>query len=88
MDVTSSHTKNPAVGWDISASAKAGAGEKIARAQIFVDDFPEFDKSFDPPISSWQQQLHQQGQFPGDNAVRVVVTDDKGNDSESVDSWS
>jgi len=88
MDVTSSHTKNPVVGWDISASAKAGKDEKIARAQIIVDDFPEYDKSFDPPLSSWQQQLHQQGQYPGDNTVRVVITDDKGEDTESLDSWS
>ena len=88
MDVTSSHSKNPAVGWDITASAKAGTGEKIARAQIIVDDFPEYDKTFDPPISNWQQQLHQQGQFPGDNRVRVIVTSDKGDDTESDDSWS
>jgi hypothetical protein len=88
MDVTSSHSKNPAVGWDISASAKAGKGEKIARAQIIVDDFPEYDKSFDPAISNWQEKLLQQGQFPGDNTVRVVITDDKGEETESDDSWS
>ena len=88
MDVTSSHSKSPAVGWDIAASAKADRGEKIARAQIIVNDFPEFDKIFDSPLSSWQQQLHQKGQFPGDNTVRVVVTNDKGEDSESDDSWS
>lgn len=88
MDVTSSHSKNPAVGWDISAAAKAEKGEKIARAQIIVDDFPEYDKSFDPPITNWQQQLQQQGQFPGDNTVRVIVTNDKGDDAEADDSWS
>lgn len=87
MKVTSSHTKNPAVGWDITASATADKGEKIARAQIIVDDFPESDQSFDPPISSWQKQLTQQGQFPGDNTVKVIVTNDKGDDTESDDSW-
>jgi hypothetical protein len=88
MDVISSHSKNPALGWDISASAKAGKEEKIMRAQIIVDDFPEYDKSFDPPISNWQQQLHQQGQYPGDNTVRVIVTNDHSEDTESVDSWN
>ena len=34
MTASSTHTKNPAIGWDISASAKADKGEKIARAQI------------------------------------------------------
>jgi|HubBroStandDraft_4_1064222.scaffolds.fasta_scaffold1197271_2 hypothetical protein len=88
MDVTSSHARNPAVGWDITASAKADKDEKIARAQIIVDDFPEYDKEFSPPVTNWQQQLHQQGQYPGDNTVRVVVTNDKGEDSESDDSWN
>ena len=88
MEVSSSHSKNPAVGWDITAAAKADKDEKIVRAQIIVNDFPEFDKSFPSPISNWQQQLHQQGQFPGDNIVRVVVTNDKGDDTESEDSWS
>ena len=88
MDVTSAHTRNPAVGWDITASAKAGSGEKIARAQIIVDDSPEYDKVFSPPITNWQQQLHQQGQYPGGNTVRVVVTNDKGEDAEADDSWN
>ena len=88
MDVTSAHTKNPALGWDVSASAKADKGEKIARAQIIVNDSSKYDKSFDPPVSSWQHQLHQQGEYPGDNAVRVVITDDKSEQTDSLDSWT
>jgi hypothetical protein len=88
MDVSSRHEKDPAVGWDISASAKAGTGEKIARARIIVNGSSRFDHSFDPPIANWQQQLRQQGQYPGDNAVRVIITDDKGQDSECDDSWN
>jgi hypothetical protein len=88
MDVISSHSKNPLIGWDIAASAKADKGEKIVRAQIIVNDFPEFDETFDSPLSNWQQQLQQMGEFPGGNTVRVVVTNDKGEDSESEDSWS
>jgi hypothetical protein len=87
MKVTSSHSKNPAVGWDITASATADKGETIARTQIIVDDFPEYDESFDPPISNWQRQLTQQGQYPGDNNVQVIVTDSNGVDTESDDSW-
>lgn len=88
MEVTSSHTRNPAVGWDISAVAKAGKGEKIARAQIIVNEFPEYDETFDPPVGSWQEQLSQQGEYPGTNKVRVVVTDHKGEETDSIDSWS
>ena len=88
MTVGSTHTKNPLADWDISASAKADTGEKIARAQIFVNGSSEYDKSFDPFISSWQTQLTQKGQYPGDNTVQVIVTDDKGDDTGSDDEWS
>ncbi len=88
MEVTSTHTKNPATGWDISATAKADAGEKIARAQVYINGFSAYDKTFAPPISSWQQQLSQKGEYPGDNTVQVTVTSDGGDDTESDDSWS
>lgn len=87
MDITGSHSKNPALGWDIAATAKTGAGEKIARAQIHVNDLARYDRSFDPPISVWQEQLPQQGQYPGQNEVRVVITNDQSEDTEFVDSW-
>jgi hypothetical protein len=88
MTVTSTHTRNPAVGWDISASGKADKGEKIARAQIMVNRFSQYDQTFDPPLSGWQEQLNRQGQYPGNNTVQVIVTSDKGEDTESDDSWS
>jgi hypothetical protein len=88
MNVTSTHAKNPLMGWDITASAKADAGEKIARVQIIVNGSSEYDKTFDSPISSWQEQLNQQGEYPGDNAVEVIATSDKGEDTESEDSWT
>jgi hypothetical protein len=88
MTVTSTHAKNPLIGWDISASAKAGPGEKIARVQIIVNGSSEYDKTFDSPISSWQEQLNQQGEYPADNTVEVIATSDKGEDTESEDSWT
>jgi len=83
-----SHQKNSAIGWDITASAKVDKGEKIARAQVLVNDSTEYDTSFDPPLSSWQQQLHQQGQYPGGNTVQLIITSDKGDDTDAEDSWS
>jgi hypothetical protein len=88
VTVTSQHAKNPAEGWDISATAKADAGEKILRVQVTVNGFGAYDKIFAPPISNWQEQLEQQGQFPGENTVQVIVTSDKGDDTISDDSWT
>jgi hypothetical protein len=88
MDIKSTHARNPLMGWDISSSATAGKGEAIARAQIIVNGSPEYDESFDPAINDWQEQLQQQGVYPGDNKVMVVITDDKGNDKRLLDSWS
>ena len=45
MIVTSTHARNPAEGWDISATAKADQGELIARAQIIVNGFKEYELS-------------------------------------------
>ncbi len=83
-----SHQKNPLIGWDITASAKVDKDEKIARAQILVNDSSEYDETFDPPLSSWQKQLSQKGEYPGDNTVRLVITSDTGGDTEAEDSWS
>ena len=88
MITTLAHLKNPAVGWDISASATAEKDEKIVRVKIIVGDFSKYDQTFDPPLSSWQQQLTQQGQYPGGNSVRLIVTSDKSEDTEADDSWS
>ena len=88
MTVGSTHTKNPAAGWDISASAKADTGEKIAHAQILVKGLSEYDESFNPALSTWQAQLIQKGRYPADNLVQVTVTNDQGDDAESDDEWS
>jgi hypothetical protein len=88
MTPTLSHTKDPLIGWDITASAKVDKSEKITRAQIIVNDVAEFDETFDPPLSSWSKTLNQQGEYPGDNTVQLIVTDDQGNDTAAEDSWS
>jgi hypothetical protein len=88
VTVTSQHAKNPAIGWDISAAAKADAGEKIARAQIIINGLIAYDNTFLPPIGNWQAQLNQMGQYPGANTVRVIASNDKGEDTESDDSWT
>jgi len=38
MDLSLTHKKNMGSGWNILASAKGAAGEKIFRAQILVMD--------------------------------------------------
>jgi hypothetical protein len=87
MKTTLKHTKNPLIGWDISATATAEKDEKMARAQIFVNDFSEYDETFDEPLSSWQQQLRQQGDYPEDNKVKLIVTDVDGKDTVAEDAW-
>jgi hypothetical protein len=76
------------MGWDISADAKADAGEKITRAQVVINGVAEYDKTLVPPVSSWQEQLIQRGQYPGENTVRVIATNEQGDATESIDFWS
>jgi hypothetical protein len=88
MNLNLTHKKNPAIGWDISASATAEKGEKISRAQISVNGSSKYDKNFNPAISQWKQELNQQGVYPGDNSSQLKVTNDKGDESEADDAWS
>jgi hypothetical protein len=88
MTASSTHVKNGAAGWDITASVKADKEEKIARVQILVNGWSQYDQSFVPPIDNWQDQLNRQGDYPGDNTVQVIATSDKGEDTASYDSWS
>jgi hypothetical protein len=88
MDLTLSHQKNSAIGWDISAAAKAEGKERITRAQILVNDSTEFDKTFGRPLNSWAQTITQKGQYPGENTVQLIITTDKPEDCEAEDSWS
>lgn len=88
MDLTLTHKKNMAAGWNILASAKAAPGEKISRAQIFVNGFSKYDKSFASPLIQSQQELGQQGQYPGDSTTRLQVTSERGEVSSTEDSWN
>jgi hypothetical protein len=78
----------PAPNHVLLTGGKVDKDEKIARAQIFINDSSEYDETFDPPLSSWQKQLRQKGKYPGDNTVRLVITTDTGEDTEAEDSWS
>ena len=51
MDLSLTHKKNMGSGWNILASAKGAAGEKIFRAQILVNGFSKYDRSFPSPLT-------------------------------------
>ena len=88
MDASIDHKKDPALGWNILASAKADKGEKISRAQISVNGLSKYDQSFVTPITDWKHELLQQGQFPGDNTSELRITSATGELSVAQDSWS
>src|SRR2546426_11741950 len=88
MDLSLTHKKNMGSGWNILASAKGAAGEKIFRAQILVNGFSKYDRSFPSPLTQWQQELGQQGQYPGDNTSRLEITSERGDVSSAEDSWN
>ena len=88
MKVTITPTKNPAIGWDVDVLVSADGGESVAYVEVDVDDFPEVKESVDPPQQQWEKQLRQQGQYPGDNKVLVIVTNDKGDQTRWSKQWS
>ena len=88
MNLTLTHQKKPALGWDISASAAGEKDEKISRAEILVNNASKYDKKFNPPLAQWQQQLDQQGQYPGDNTSELRLTSNRNTVSVANDGWS
>lgn len=86
MKIDITHSKNPAIGWDINVRAAADPGEKLAFARVTVNGSPTFSDSLDG-LSSWSRTFAQQGEYPGSNTVRVDITNDKGEETSDEDSW-
>jgi hypothetical protein len=53
-----------------------------------VNGFSKYDKSFNPPLSQWQGQLNEQGQYPAANTSHLKITSDNGTVTESDDAWT
>lgn len=76
------------MGWDIDVTVTAENNEEIAFVEIRVNGFPEVSETPDEPVDSWEKQLTQQGNFPGDNTVEVLVRDQNGNDKRAKQEWT
>ena len=87
MKIDLAHSKNPAIGWDVQVAVTADAGETITNARIEVNGLPKVDEKFPAPLSRWQRTLQQQGQYPGENKVLVIVTNNKGENINGKDEW-
>ncbi len=88
MDIAISHTRNPAVGWNIDITSKGEtAAEKVAQVVVRINGSPEPTESLNPPVRSWHKLYTQKGQYPGDNKVEVTVSDQDGNRTDASDSW-
>jgi hypothetical protein len=48
----------------------------------------EYDKTFSQPPTYHEMQLARKGRDQGTNTVRMVVTNDRGKDTETTDSWN
>jgi len=88
MDGTVTPQKDPAMDWNITVSAKAGAGESISAVEVRVNGFTKFSETFNPATNQWQRTLLQQGTYPGDNNAELIVTNAKGEKTSYYNEWS
>ena len=88
MKIAIAHAKNVLMGWDINVNVTADAGEQVAFVEIGVNGFSEVSETPDDPVDSWEKQLTQQGNFPGDNSVVVLARDQNGNDHRGKQEWT
>lgn len=88
MKIAITHTRNPLLGWDIDVKADGENGEKVTFVEVKVNGFPEVKDTPDEPLNSWERQLTQQGVFPGDNKVVVLVRDQNDDETSSEQAWA
>jgi hypothetical protein len=86
MPIDITHARNPVIGWDITVKATAKDQQKFSFATVTVNGFPVFDDPLDN-LSAWNMSFTQQGEFPGDNTVKVDITNDAGDVESAEDSW-
>ncbi len=88
MKIAITHARNILMGWDIDVNVNAENQEKVAFVEIRVNGFPEVSETQNQPDDSWERQLTQQGNFPGDNKVEVLVRDQNGNETRAKQAWT
>jgi len=82
------HIKNPATGWDVQVMIQAEKGEKITHIEVTIGGFQKCNENPIPAVNKWNRSFTQQGQYPGDNTVKVTATNDKTEDFSAEDTWS
>ena len=88
MQIDITYLKNPALGWDVTATATGEHQEQVQHIRATINSSPMCDENSDPPVNKWRRLFTQKGVYPGDNKVVVTVTDDRGNDSAAMEQWS
>lgn len=86
MKITTAHTKNPALGWDVDTTIAAENHEKISHVRIEINASPASNEDV-PSTSNFHQLLVQKGQYPGQNKLLVKVLDADGNETSAEDEW-
>jgi hypothetical protein len=86
VKIATTHTKNPALGWDVDTTVIAENAEKIRHVHIEINASPASDEDV-PSTSSFHQTVVQKGQYPGQNKLLVKVLDADGNETSAEDEW-
>ena len=87
MQIEITHEKNPLMGWDVCIKVTVEDTEKIASVVTTINMIPRPREEFEPPTSVYTKTLERVGNFPGENTVQVVVTDQNNVQTNGVDSW-
>jgi hypothetical protein len=88
MKIKIAHIRNNAMGWNINVNVEAGDQQQISQVTVKVNGVPVVEEGPGEDLDSWEKQLLQQGVYPGDNKVEVLVTDQRGKESRAKQEWS
>jgi hypothetical protein len=64
MDGNINHQKSVALGWDISASAKAESAETISAVDVVVNGISEYSETFSQPTNSGRERSLRKASIP------------------------
>ncbi len=88
MKIGITHQRDPLMNYDITVTVDADTGETIAAVAVTINTVPSANDTPAPGTTGWEKEFNRAGQYPGDNTVEVIVTDQNGTVTRKKNQWT
>lgn len=88
MTIQSTHSKDPAIAWDVTLTVNGEKAEEIiSRVAVQINGSTLFDDELDPPSNTWKKEFLQKGIYPGLNKLVVTAQNQDGKSKTYTEEW-